>query len=560
MSTFTPLGIISAASIMDNKGLEINTDMVSAFDTYNTDTAFSSKIQTLLAENPNDEDLKAAAAAMPPFLSGMVPSTTTVPDGFNTTNLSTAIHDQAKCLFNPTTGAAGFLGVLSTANGYAAKAFTLHGVAAQAQNTNFSDCGFMVENHCDVLTGGITNQFDAEHLPALANDIGNFGTMYNVSKLDSMFDPAEVCQHLVDQGLGSTSNLGPQLAEAQATWVDNPAQLNNTLLNIMGGIKGSELSTIISVTNFTPSTPGSIQCLADVLQCNNVLSPAGQLALGNNPSLPSLSNKLGNIGGSFASSGDVATLYKSIDTTSDPMIKGMTDVLPGNIASMMISNLGTGSGVFGNPMVGDMVGAVSGNVYTDRFQSMLSLQTQVAGTAEGSSLSQALSSIPYDTAAITNASNNLISAPSAGIQSLLSAGNSDHAACVSQLVLEKTNLLKAGIDISAVNHLLNGGLGALWNPVSGIAKLWALLTPYHVGFHLDLDVSGILAGVATDSMGLGAGAVLGKMLTPDIHGAAIRACMQEASNSKALAKNGIQPFTKIDPLQYAIKGVKSIRG
>ena len=548
----TPAELLATASVKGNTGLQIPPAQTAAVNTFNT-TGISGQIQALLTANPNDADLKAAVAAIPPFLSG---------NDADGNNVVAAVHEQATGLMNDSPeGTARFLGIVSAANGYAETAFNLHGAVAQCQMTNFSDYGFTVENHTDLITGGITNQFDATHLPALANDLSNLGTMYNASKLDSMFDPASVCQHLVDQGLGESSNLGAQLADAKATWVDNPEQLNNTLKNIMGGITGPDLTSILTVTNFSPSASGSITSLADVLHIDNVIGPAGQLALGDNPSLSALSNKLDNIGGSFASTVDTANMFKSIDLTSSPLLNGLSGVLPDSIANSFTSTLGTGNGVFGNPMVGDILGS-AGGAYAPKIQSMLNFQSQVAATAEGSSLAQALSAVPYDPAAIASATNSLISSSSAGLQSLISGGNSDHAAAAAQLLLEKANLLKAGIDISKLTGLLdNSLLNSAMSATAAAQKIWALITPLHVGYHLSLlNIAGTLKGLAVDKMGLGGGALINKMLTADLGGAAIKACMQEGANLEALAKNGIQTFAKADPLQYAIKGVKSIRG
>lgn len=518
-SSLTPIGMLATTGLLSNKGLEINPELIAVLASFNA-APITAAAQALLSSTNVDPVLLSALRQLPPFLTGIVPSTVEVPAGFNTYNLAAAILAQANSLLSR--GPAGLINILSAADGFAQASFMLRGSISQIQTMSFSDFGFMTTKHSDLITCGITDQFVSSYLPSLADGIKNFGTMFPVSILGELSNPGAICKNLIDQGLGDTGELSSKLTNAGLDLLALYAGSQPVIVQVMSTITGAALRSILKITSFSPVAPDNIQTLADVLKIENIISSTGLLALGENPSLDSLANKLANIGGKFSTASQISSMLLSINTTQYPVLDQLPTPTTTEITAGLLNLASKGSGPFGNTTISDVIGVVSGNVYTDKFKLMVEIQTAIMATSVGNSIVQAL--VNRNSTAIINQSRMLNNIES--IAKSIVAGNAAFSACLNQILLEKKNIELAGIDPAADIDLATTAM----------------------------NFTSQLHGFSNDTMALGAAKIIKKTVSADIYGQAILATLQEGANLAKLAQYGITPHANLDPISYAAYG------
>lgn len=537
----TGLLLIAGVGLLKNTGLGVNSELKAEVEKFNT-ANISGSVQSKIAD-ATPEVLEQLARA-PSFMTGILPSGLTIAGSNDVTNVPQAILEQGQSLFKPPASSAivtqygildsavsTFTSVYSAASGYAAQTFGFQGSIAQASGMKFDDLGFNFKNYNDVVSGGVTNQFKIEGVPAMAKELADLGTLFDTTDLAKMADPVVLVNNLLDQGLGYVGGLQTMIDDRQLDLSDTYPDdaVREELVDIMSQITGSDIDEIFATTEFNPAHRENINSLADVLDIKNLFSDEALVALGANPSLDSLANKMSNIGGKFTNTTSIGTFFSSLDLKSFPTLAGLTSLLPAGLTDGLGSILGKGTGVFGNPTVSDMTSSASGVGYLDNLKAINNLQSQLLEFDEDvyafkSYLDGTGELDPYE---LSNLIDAILYKP--GLASTIEDGDSKMLKCVERLDIEKSNLSAAGITPGA-SISNNGGL---------------------------MNFGASLHGLGVDPMNLGLGSQLAGMAQAGLTGEAISASLIEGKNLGKLAVFGIDPGTKMDPMAYA-KSLKNM--
>jgi hypothetical protein len=522
MAALTGLMVIAGSGMLKDDSVQVSPDLTDATGQFNS-AGLTSLIQNAMqSTNPA---VRQALEFAPSVLSGM-PAAGAGDTGTGT-NLIAAIKSQADSLVAG--GAKGFASVFGQTSSHAATSFSFTGALAQAQGKSFNDFGFTFSNYDDILTGGISNQFVVNSLPALAAEIPKFGTMFSIKDLATMTNPGSVAANLIDQGLGTVGNFAAMLEE-EGLDMDNLVDANPTVvLDVMTRIMGSDLNEIIDTTGFVPPPNATINTLADIFKIDNLLTPAAKSALGDNPTVDDMSRKFSNIGGRFKDIAAMGQLYNSLELTSFPRLKELGTLVPSDMELDLSSTLGKGTGELGNPTMSDLMGSVAGVGYTDQIKQLAAAQTDLLeNSPEVQSLAQYLSTHPTnpDPATLERLIYNINSKPE-----LLETLNKSKAASID--ITERLATEKSNIDVASINIASTSSTQGL------------------------VSMAGNLHGYGVDPMSLGMGSVLEGSAKDNVYGDAMKASLVEGRNLGRLAVFGIRPGTKMDALDYAnsLKGI-----
>jgi hypothetical protein len=350
----------------------------------------------------------------------------------------------------------------------------------------------------------------------MLTQMGEFGTMFDISELDRIYDPKVLCQNLINQGF----YLVNELLTKGGIDVSNLAIADEKqLLAVMATITGTELSAIIAVTNFKPY--GSIKSLVDVLDGSRLFSPKALVAAGG--SLKDLANKMVNIGGKFKSFKDLSGTYLSIKATPTPNLTGVQRLGTNSLFDNAKSKLPIGTGVFGNPTIYDYIGVLAGEGYTEDITSLIDIQNQITAIDEGLALKNALSARPVDQTLIAQRTEALVTSNKTQLQTLLNEGENKFNAIFNRLLRERAN--------SKINGINYEETQATPDSVSSFA----------LGLH----------DVWSDPKNLKYSDFIKKITTNDVFGEAVQAGIDEGFNLALLAQKNIPVYTKLDPVAYS---------
>lgn len=531
----TGLLLIAGVGLLKNGGLGVNNDLKTEVERFST-SGVSGSVQAKIAGASTEviDELRRA----PSFLTGILPDGVSINGRTDITNIPQAVLDQGKSLFAPPanplsisryadseSSVATFTSVYSAASGYSAQTFGFQGSIAQASGQKFDDLGFQFKNYNDVVSGGVTSQFDPAGIPALSKELTNFGTLFNTSDLARIADPVALTKNLIDQGLGQVGDLQSKIEQEEIDLSDDfPDEvLKERTKSVLQSISGSDLDEIFEVTNFSPARRERISTLADVLDINNLFSEEALVALGDNPSLEGFSNKMSNIGGKFSSTTSIGSFLGSLDLRSFPTLAGLSTLLPTGLMDGLGNIMGKGTGIFGNPTVNDMTASASGLGYVSDIRDINNLQSSLLEfDSDIVAFKQYLDTT--DTVTVEELSgliDAILSKPQ--LADDIAGADAKMLKCAERLDIEKINLSAAGITPGATASN-NSGL---------------------------MNFSSNLHGLGVDPMNLGLGNQLTGMAQPGLAGDAISASLVEGKNLGRMAVFGITPNTKMDPMAYA---------
>ena len=417
-------------------------------------------------------------------------------------SFSNTLRSQANAAF--AYGMSGFANVYGTVYGYVSSVFDIISSANILQNKTYAQSGIGFNGPQDLSTIGVGNT-----APILSNAVVNFGTMYDITKLSNFGDPYIFGQNLLNQGLGTFGNLSTQLSNAglninnlsaipQSTTtttsqigsitsqtpigqINLPFQqtVTNTttvsgnssdvVLSIYKSIIGTDLEAIITATQIILPTSSSITSLADFLTLKNVINPSTysklvSLGITDFNSFGSyLQSKVGR--GTYSSWNDLSTFLNSIvvPTLSHTSASPNTPILANSIVNSINSTYGIGSGPFGNPIITDYLGCVSGYNYISELSILNNNYQTISSSINLTNLVNTLQNdilnyINYVggngsptilNAIITDVNNLNTALNSIPISSSLTNSNTAFYKMLSQLQNEVSNLSKAGVQFNS---------------------------------------------------------------------------------------------------------------
>jgi hypothetical protein len=517
----TGLMAIAANSLINGQGLSINREFRDLVDQYSSQH-ISGSVQKLLERTPAQQlpAIIDALSLAPDFMTGFCPDGIDL--GPNVNNVPKAVLTQALTIFP---NIPFFISLYKRANSYAIQSFEFMGSIAQAQNFKFEDLGFIYKNYNDVLTGGITSQFNIEAVPRLAEELINLGTLIPVNDLSKIGDVAVIINSLLEQGLGYVGNIENQIKQNNIDLNDVTDEDQTILLNILKGIRGSDLDEIFQVTNFKPAHLEEIKNLSDILDIKKVFSVDALKAIDRDDTFSDLSRKFNNIGGNFNDTIELSDFYKNLNLKSYDSLNERDTLLSPSEAAELTEHIGQGTGFFKNPTMVDLLGSVSGIGYSDDLKEII--QTQISLLESDSEILEFKNFLDQGNNVTPENIKLKISGFSSksNLSTVFQEINRKFRNSAERLAIEKTNLTKS--------QLLNGLIPASNEEL--------------------LNFASQLHSYSLDPMQLRITDLLVKVVDNDSSGQAIEACLFEGKNLSLMSKVGINTGTFLDPMDYAQK-------
>jgi len=507
--------VIANLGLLKNSGLAINQSLQQTVNTFNSSN-ISGSVQTVL-ETASPEIIEVLQDA-PVCFTGFLPESMQGTTGFIKTNVPKSIINQAATLFQAPDGSdsvAAFIHIFTLANGYCTQIDGIQRAAMSAQGKSFGAFGAQFGNYSDIVSGGITGQFKASALPALAAELPNLGKMSNTKVLAEIANPGALVNQLYSLGLGNIGNLRNMIEENGITLDFANDTEKSLLLKIFKKITGDDLATIMNVTSFNPHRLYEVQSLADVLDVNKIFSSAALEAIGNPATLDMLANKLSNIGGRFSSMGEIGTFLSSINITSFPALSLLKTMIPDELIDDLRTSFGKGLGPSGNPMITDLIGCASGIRYTDKIASIIATQQRLLSTdVDVQNFKNYLDAGIIDALELQTLIDKITTKIT--LVDVLNESNRLLINCASQLLTEKTNLRLAKI----VTGTVEANVQDIQNFVNTLSKL-----------------------PPTDNLNLGE--FLTNVVTSDVYGDALKATIVEGQNLTRMAAYSINIGTRL---------------
>jgi hypothetical protein len=165
---------------------------------------------------------------------------------------------------------------------------------------------------------------------------------------------------------------------------------DSVLTAVLDQVKGSDLDKIIKQTGANPYQ--TVRSAAGLLQANNLLPPQAALALGiidkGPAALKALGTTLSNLGTSI-NNFKMSDFMAGMETKALQYLGQIKQLIPTDVKTALAPILGSGSGLFGNPQMKDMIGAAAGIGYTSNLNTAGTNVTRLQNTPEGKALTTA---------------------------------------------------------------------------------------------------------------------------------------------------------------------------
>jgi hypothetical protein len=483
-------------------------------------------------------------------------------------SMSETIQSQALLPF--ANGLAGFANVFQTSYGFANQAFDPISSVNLLNTKTYANAGLGYAGPTDLATGGAGSAASV-----VAAAIGGWGNMYDITKLSSITDPYVFGQNLLNQGLGSIGNLSAKLAATGLNTTDItriPLSITTTttqqttantqtpvgvvalptissttvtttasgvspavVTNIYAGITGTDLQTLITATGFTGITSTGISSLADFLTFQKVINPATikSLAAQGITDFDTLGKYLHRVAGQgyFTSWTVLARLLQSIrvpEILGNAQITSNSRVLSDEAISTVTSEFGTGSGIFGNPIMPDYLGAAAGIPYTNSFKTLITNYAKIPTT----SLISALQHLKNVVASVNITDTSTISNASYDINGI------DDVALAVQAVSAALNAIPASPAFAESETVAASMLSRLATEVQSLSKAGIV---FNAGYAPALKNFALNIGTtATDVSKFQTYQIFANITTPDAAGDVIRSAIAEQMNTSVFQSAGIQ--------------------
>ena len=446
----TAFTVYSSLGILQNSGFAVSPTLISKVSEYNAQGITASAQACLSSSSGQKPAIRQALKSVPEFLTGITSDAkiSNVPleiqNSSNLDNLVSEVTSHALTVFG--SGTKRMLSILNKVNTFVNTSYNIYSNFDLLSKTKITDYGFTINNYKDILTGGVSNQFSSfgnQNYKDLAEQIGNFGTMFDIIELTRITKPSVLCKNLLNQGF---SIIGDTLINSSIDLISLDDIDDSIVLASLSNIKGKDLQNIVNVTNF--KSYSSLTSLSDVFNINFLLSPSARVAAGG--TLSKLESKFINLDASFDSFASLGEYLLTIDSNVDVQVfDTLTSSQIDSFISTAVTSLGRGRGVFGNPTFFDVLGSLVGYGYISSIQAMIDSQIQILNNELGQnlklSIDNALSLGNDDPDGIIAANNILLSVAnltnSTSLADIITQANLKFTDIFTQLITEKQNFL-----------------------------------------------------------------------------------------------------------------------
>jgi hypothetical protein len=507
--TITPAVLIASSGLINGQGLAISANMTSAISTVQANSLAGNVIYLSLANvQANVSGLSTTVNSLPIFLSNL---------GGTISN----INAQASLMLPSVQS---FINLYSNVSSFAGISSEFAAGLQQFGNISFGNLGIGVTNFNDLLSQGVTSISPsirkavtakttyAQILSSISQGLLNFGSLYNFTSLQTL-GPKNLVASLQSQGLTTNNGIDNNIVVAGYDPTNLSAIPDSILLDIFSYVQGSDLQRIITLTNAT--VLNNVNSLVDLLNVNNIMPSLACTALNinSNGDLSTLANALLNLGVK-ASNLEYSEFIGNIQSPFFGNLSNISQPVPTTVTSSLSAQIGSGGGLFGNPLITDLIGTVAGNTHTQSFTSINNSLISILSTSSGQQLNSAVANLvaAYNT-------NTGVSGALSSLNSAISTFNSQ----VSSFTINSANAALVASQRQLARELTNLSLAGITLPATGSTSVSAILS-----------FTNSLAGYGIDNLHLGHVNVLANVAANNLTGDAIKAALLE-SNNLALA-------------------------
>ena len=462
-----------------------------------------------------------------------------------TSSLRSAYYTYARSLFGAG-DIARFTTYFMQAFGYAQLSYGLMADVANKGATNLSDYGATVNSQSDISTGGITGFLttsSTENLTKLGDDFIDLGTIFDYENLEIYGTARGLIKLILDAELNlsnTVQNLIDELGLDEDIDITDEV-FEDLMYSILAQLPvGTEFREAFQFTRNE-----RLEFLSDILDPRKSLIRSNNIVTFNSfteiaDSLITFNNlKIeDNIAfGKFIKNLKTTGTLTNLDALSTPVSS--------DTSSSILSQIGTGNGVYGQPNLLDILGPMVGAYLEERVDRLVTALTIVQASSDGQSLIQGFENL----SAVANdlgAGPYIVTGVGAGTYLSKSAA---YTAIETEMDTYFTNL-RTFLAIGSLE--LREACETVYNDYDAIAKQVsdskALLTK--AGIDTSVSVSNkttiMSFGNSIESFGadlnnLGTRKILQDMATSDITGDAIKASLIAGQNQADLTAKGLIP-------------------
>lgn len=451
-----------------------------------------------------------------------------VPDsyGINNNNLITSVLQQSLNISK--NGSLGLVKVMRDCYNFSLNSYQTYSLMSNTQQAELpkNTTGFLYNNMSDFATVGISNQFgnpSSEGFKQLCDNLIGFGSMFDISNLESAFTIQSMIQNLFRQGF--TEEISKVL-NRDRIYVSKLASTQSTLL--IAAIKKLPKMVVKAILEQTKYSNGSgqpINFLTEVLDPKVAFGPKALTLIGDFDNLSKKSVAVFGQSTTMTYVNELGTTLKSIKVSELNHLLSLDSNPDDFKRAYSISNLnglGTGSGVYHNPTMSDMLGSYSGIAYVDLINNISDSQILISESVEGKALLSALTQA-YDNnrtlemdselaTTIETASRAVLVSKTNSVVKGLNQGQDCFIRILDRLVKEKKNLIDAKIDLESIQGTINDA----------------------VAFVRDLST------LNTDTEQIGYGEFVRAVCANNLYGEAIKTAINEGFNQILLNNLGVE--------------------
>ena len=534
-----PSTITAIKGLLDNNGLD-NTFVDALFaNLYNV--TIINKAQTAITDVGGSID--DIGNDIFPGVVGNVPSayTSVTP----TSSLRTAYYNYARALFGAG-DIARFTTYFLQAFGYAQLSHSLMADVANKNATNLSDYGASVNNQSDIGTSGITGFLttsSAENLTKLGDDFIDLGTIFDYENLEIYGTSRGLIKVILDAELNLSTTVQNRINDLG---LDEDIDITNEEFeNLMYSILAQLPVSTEFREAFQFAQNERLEFLSDILEPKKSLLRSNNITTFNSfteiaDSLITFSNL------KIEDNIEFGKFIKNL-TTTGPLtnLDVLTTPISSDTSSSILTQIGTGAGIYGQPNVLDILGPMVGAFLEERVNRLVTALTIVQASSDGLSIIQGYDNI-IAVAADGGGGPYVVTGVGAGSY----ATKADAYTAIETELDTYYNNLRSFLAIGSLE--LRQACETVYNDYDAIAKQVSdskdLLTK--AGIDTSVSVSNkttiMSFGNSIESFGadlnnLGTRKILQDMATSDITGDAIKASLTAGQNDVNLTAKGLVP-------------------
>ena len=382
-----PSTLTAIKGLLDNNGLD-NTFVDALFaNLYNV--TIINKAQTAITDVGGSID--DIGNDIFPGVVGNVPSayTSVTP----TSSLRTAYYNYARALFGAG-DIARFTTYFLQAFGYAQLSHSLMADVANKNATNLSDYGASVNNQSDIGTSGITGFLttsSAENLTKLGDDFIDLGTIFDYENLEIYGTSRGLIKVILDAELNLSTTVQNRINDLG---LDEDIDITNEEFeNLMYSILAQLPVSTEFREAFQFAQNERLEFLSDILEPKKSLLRSNNITTFNSftevaDSLITFSNL------KIEDNIEFGKFIKNL-TTTGPLtnLDVLTTPISSDTSSSILTQIGTGAGIYGQPNVLDILGPMVGAFLEERVNRLVTALTIVQASSDGLSIIQGYDNI-----------------------------------------------------------------------------------------------------------------------------------------------------------------------